>query len=171
MEPIPSPAASLAGRAFIFSVSSASSRSFPRTTPMIIRKSQVETERNSKEGWGTVDTLRYSDAGALTHFGASVKTLLPGAKSSIRHWHENTDEFLFVLSGEVTVTEDDGPHVLRPGDSACWPAGVPNGHTVSNKSSAPCAYLIVGTRVTNDIGHYVDDVDLPPGSALGHEKQ
>jgi uncharacterized cupin superfamily protein len=128
---------------------------------MIIRKNQVETERNSKEGWGTVDTLRYSDAGGLTHFGASVQTLLPGAKTSIRHWHENTDEFLLVLSGEVTVTENDGPHLLLAGDSACWPAGVANGHTVSNKSSTACTYLIVGTRVTNDIGHYVDDVDLP----------
>lgn len=136
---------------------------------MIIRKHQVETERNSKAGWGTVDTLRYSDAGGLTHFGASVQTLLPGAKSSIRHWHENTDEFLFVLSGEVTVTENDGPHLLLAGDSACWPAGVANGHTVSNKSSAPCAYLIVGTRVANDIGHYVDDSDLPAGHAMARE--
>ena len=128
---------------------------------MIIRNSAVTPSTKSSEGWGTVTTWRYADAGALTQFGASLQVLLPGAKSSIRHWHEKTDEFLFVIDGEVTVTEDDGDHTLVAGDSACWPAGVPNGHTVANKSQAPCSYLIVGNRTESDVGHYVDDVDLP----------
>lgn len=128
---------------------------------MIIRKGQASTERKSSPGWGTVETTRHSDAGALTQFGASVQTLMPGAKSSRRHWHERTDEFLYVLSGEVTVTEDDGAHLLLPGDAACWPAGVPNGHTVSNRSASPCSYMIVGNRTEPDIGHYVDDPDAP----------
>lgn len=128
---------------------------------MIIRKTQPPIESKSSPGFGTVQTARYGDAGALTQFGASVQTLMPGAKSSVRHWHENVDEFLYVLTGEVTVTENDGAHVLLPGDAACWPAGVPNGHTVSNRSAAPCTVLIVGTRVANDVGHYVDDADAP----------
>jgi uncharacterized cupin superfamily protein len=130
---------------------------------MIVRKAQVPVVTKTADGWGTVHTARYSDAGALTQFGASVQTLLPGGKSSVRHWHEHVDEFLYVLSGEVTVTEDDGAHVLMPGDSACWPAGVPNGHTVSNTSAAPCSYVIVGTRIENDVGHYVHDADAPDG--------
>ncbi|MDG0835271.1 cupin domain-containing protein [Roseateles saccharophilus] len=128
---------------------------------MIVRRHQVPTEVNSKPGWGRVETARVSDAGALTQFGASVQVLLPGAKASIRHWHEHVDEFLFVVSGEVTVTENDGPHTLMPGDSACWPAGVANGHTVSNRSNAPCSYLIVGTRGKDQSGHYVSDPDVP----------
>ncbi len=132
---------------------------------MIVRRQQITPEINSKPGWGHVETYRLSDAGALTQFGASVQVLQPGAKASIRHWHEHVDEFLFVISGEVTVTEDDGHHTLMPGDSACWPAGVPNGHTVSNRSSAPCSYLIVGTRDRDQSGHYVDDPDVPELSA------
>ncbi len=128
---------------------------------MIVRKAQVPIDTKGSPGWGTVQTARVSDAGGLSHFGASVQTLLPGAKSSVRHWHENVDEFLYVLSGEATVTEDDGAHVLQAGDAACWPAGVPNGHTVANRSAAPCTVLIVGTRVAQDIGHYVDDADMP----------
>ncbi|MBL8329390.1 MAG: cupin domain-containing protein [Rubrivivax sp.] len=130
---------------------------------MIVRRAQVPVVERTSPGWGTVLTQRCGDAGGITQFGAAVQTLLPGAKSSVRHWHENVDEFLFVLSGEVTVTEDDGRHRLLPGDSACWPAGVPNGHTVSNRSDQPCSYLIVGSRVADDQGHYVDDEDLPTG--------
>lgn len=132
---------------------------------MIVRQAQVSPHINDKPGWGRVDTYALSDAGALTQFGASLQVLQPGAKASVRHWHEHVDEFLFVVSGEVTVTEDDGPHVLRPGDSACWPAGVPNGHTVSNRSQAPCSYVIVGTRGPDPSGHYVSDADVPDGAA------
>ncbi|HEY8876786.1 MAG TPA: cupin domain-containing protein [Roseateles sp.] len=130
---------------------------------MIVRRAAVPVSTNAKPGWGTVDTARLGDAGGITQFGVSLQVLQPGAKASIRHWHRHVDEYLFVVSGEVTVTEDDGAHTLQPGDSACWPAGVPNGHTVSNRSASPCSYLIVGTRGPDEAGEYVDDPDIPPG--------
>jgi uncharacterized cupin superfamily protein len=123
---------------------------------MIIRNNQPEVQRRTSEGFGTVDTAKFSDAGGITQFGGFVQTLQPGARSSNRHWHEKEDEFLYVLAGEVTITENDGEHLLRPGDAACWPAGVPNAHHVANRSDAPCTYLIVGTRLTQDVCHYPD---------------
>jgi uncharacterized cupin superfamily protein len=137
---------------------------------MIVRRAHVPVHTQESPGWGRVDTLRLGDAGALTQFGASLQVLAPGAKSSVRHWHEHVDEFLFVVSGEVTVTEDDGVHTLHAGDAACWPAGVRNGHTVSNRSGAPCTVLVVGTRGPDGAAHYVDDADAAarnaqPGSA------
>ena len=59
-----------------------------------------------------------------------------------------------MLAGELTVIEDGIEAVLRSRDAACWPAGKPVGHTVANRSPAPCTYLIVGTRVTHDACHY-----------------
>lgn len=123
---------------------------------MIILNNQAPVRRTSSEGFGTVDTATLSDAGGLTQFGGYVQTLQAGARSSNRHWHEKEDEFLYVLAGEVTVTENDGEHVLHAGDAACWPAGVPNAHHVSNRSDAPCSYLIVGTRLSQDVCHYPD---------------
>jgi uncharacterized cupin superfamily protein len=99
---------------------------------------------------------RYSDAGGLTQFGAHVVTLEPGSKASDRHWHEAQDEFLYVLAGEATVVEEEGAQALGPGDAACWPAGAANGHTVENRSGAPCSFLIVGTRPERDVVHYPD---------------
>jgi uncharacterized cupin superfamily protein len=123
---------------------------------MIIKKNQVQAERAERESFGVSDTVRLSEAGGLSQFGAYVQTLHPGARSSNNHWHENEDEFLYVLSGEVTVTEGAEVQVLHAGDSACWPAGVPNAHHASNRSSELCSYVIVGTRVKQDVCHYPD---------------
>ena len=71
-------------------------------------------------------------AGLTTQFGFNVCTLKPGAASSQRHWHENENELIYVLEGEVVQCEDGGEMVLRPGDDATWKAGVPNGHCLVN---------------------------------------
>lgn len=97
-----------------------------------------------------------SDAGGLTQFGAHLVTLQPGQHSSTRHWHTSEDEFLYMLDGTGTVVEDSGEVTITPGDAACWPAGVDNAHHVVNRSTAPLTYLMVGTRVANDIVHYPD---------------
>jgi uncharacterized cupin superfamily protein len=118
---------------------------------LIVRRDQLLADGDSGE---PPEQLEYSDAGGLTQYGAYVQTLQPGDGSSERHWHEEEDEFLYVLSGEATVIEDDGPHRLRPGDAACWPASVANAHTVVNRSDAPCTFLIFGTRMARDVVHY-----------------
>lgn len=110
-------------------------------------------------GSGHYQAWPLSEAGGLTQFGAFVETLNAGATSSQRHWHENEDEFLYMLSGELVLVEDDGEHILRPGDAGTWKAGVANGHHLHNRSDAPATYLMVGTRAEKDICHY-PDIDL-----------
>ena len=122
---------------------------------MIVRKDQPPADQGTDE---RTERLQYSDAGGLTQFGAYVETLQPGAGEDAldRHWHEEEDEFLYMLSGEATVIEEDGAHLLHPGDAACWPAGTANAHQVVNRSNAPCTYLIFGTRMAYDTVHYLD---------------
>ena len=67
---------------------------------------------------------RLGKAAGLKQFGVNICTLKPGAASSQRHWHENEDEFVYVLEGEVVLCEDDGETVLKAGDAAGWKAGV-----------------------------------------------
>jgi uncharacterized cupin superfamily protein len=121
---------------------------------MILRNSSLTQETRSSDGWGTVHTQRVSDAGGLTQFGASLQTLEPGARSSLKHWHESTDELLLVVSGEVTVTENDADSALTAGDIAVWPAGAAVAHTVSNRSDTPCTFFVVGSRRAEDVTHY-----------------
>jgi uncharacterized cupin superfamily protein len=123
---------------------------------MIIRHGQARTKTRDAPGFGAMETASFSDSAGITQYGAFLQTLQPGATSSTRHWHEREDEFLYVVSGRVTVVENDGAHILEPGDAACWPAGVPNAHHVRNDSGVPCSYLVVGTRLSHDVCHYPD---------------
>lgn len=61
---------------------------------------------------------------ALSQFGVNHVTLEPGAISSLRHWHEAEDEFVYVLSGSVTLEDDNGAHRLEPGAFRWGPSGV-----------------------------------------------
>ena len=103
--------------------------------------------------------IALSNAGGLTQFGAFVEILQPGALTSLRHWHEEEDEFLYVLDGSVTLLEDGGPRQIGPGACACWPAGVPNAHCLRNDGTEPAKLFIVGTRLAEDACHY-PDIDL-----------
>jgi hypothetical protein len=53
--------------------------------------------------------------------------LRPGVSSSQRHWHTAQDEFVYVLSGEVTLVTDAGEETLRAGDAAGFKAGEAEG--------------------------------------------
>ena len=123
---------------------------------MIIRKGQAAVDRGTEEDeqkYGARESLHLSEEGGLTQFVAHVETLQPGSRSD-RHWHEEEDELLYVLSGEMTVIEEDGPHTLHPGDAACWTAGVANAHQVVNRSGTLCSYLIFGSGAVPDVIHY-----------------
>jgi uncharacterized cupin superfamily protein len=105
------------------------------------------------------ETQRLGDAVGLTQFGVSLVRLKPGAAAGVRHWHENEDEFVYVLEGEATLVEDEGETPLGPGGAAAFKAGVANGHSMVNKSQADVVMLVVGTRAKSERGHY-PDVDL-----------
>ena len=75
----------------------------------------------------------------LTQFGVNLATLRAGGWSSQRHWHENEDEFVYVLEGEMTLVTDVGETVLRPGMAAGFPAGNPDGHHLINRTDQACA--------------------------------
>jgi uncharacterized cupin superfamily protein len=104
-------------------------------------------------------TLLVGRAGGLTQFGANITILSPGARSSLRHWHLNEDEFAVVLEGELTLVMDSGEHLMRPGDCAAFPAGVADGHTFVNRSDREGRFLVVGTRAERETCTYTD-VDL-----------
>jgi uncharacterized cupin superfamily protein len=104
-------------------------------------------------------TERLSQATLLTQFGVNLVTLRPGAWSSQRHWHEKEDEFVYVLSGELVLVEDDGETLLRAGDAAAWKAGVRNGHHLQNRGRVDAQFIAIGSRDNDDFGEY-SDIDL-----------
>jgi len=102
---------------------------------------------------------RLGRAAGLTQFGVNICTLKPGSASSQRHWHENEDEFVYVLEGEVVLCEDGGETVLKSGDAAGWKAGVPDGHCLINRSHRDAVFIEVGTRAATERATY-SDIDM-----------
>jgi uncharacterized cupin superfamily protein len=102
---------------------------------------------------------RLGDAGGLQAFGVNLMTLPAGKWSSQRHWHSHEDEFVYVLSGELTLVEDGTEVVLRAGDCAAFPKGTGIGHHLQNRSGHVAVYLEAGSRHPDDMTT-CSDVDM-----------
>lgn len=102
---------------------------------------------------------KLGDAGGLEDFGVNLLTLPPGAWSSQRHWHSREDEFIYVLSGALTLVTDGGEQILRAGDCAAFPKNSGDGHHFINRSYESATCLEVGTRSSDDVTTY-SDIDL-----------
>lgn len=101
--------------------------------------------------------IAVGDQGGLTQFGANIVHLAPGALSSLRHWHENQDEVVVVLSGRLTLIDDSGETLMAQGDCATFPAGDPNGHHLRNDTDSPATFFVVGTRTPTETAWYSDE--------------
>ena len=110
---------------------------------------------NSQVGSATWRPL--GDQFDLTQFGVNLETLKPGDQSALRHWHTLSDEFVYVLTGEVVLVTDQGETVLGPGMCAGFKAGVRNAHHFINRRPASAKLLVMGARVPGDNAFYPDD--------------
>jgi len=100
---------------------------------------------------------RLGNAVGLTDFGVNLVELLPGAASALRHWHSHEDEFVYIVSGELTLVTDAGEQVLTAGMCAGFPKAKADGHHLVNRSAAPASYLEIGSRNLLDEAFYPDD--------------
>lgn len=101
---------------------------------------------------------RIAPAAGLTEIGASHVTLEPGAWSSQRHWHDDEDELVVMLSGRAVLVEDDGESEVGAGDVLAWPKGVRNGHHLINRSDEPCTFVAISAGPSGTGGY--SDIDM-----------
>lgn len=102
---------------------------------------------------------RLGDALGLTDFGVNLVELPPGASSALRHWHSAEDEFIYVLSGTLTLVTDAGAQSLPAGTCAGFAKNVADGHCLRNDGEGSVTYLEVGSRNPADRVVY-PDVDM-----------
>jgi uncharacterized cupin superfamily protein len=99
---------------------------------------------------------RIGDAVGLTQFGVNITRIKAGSASALRHWHEQEDEFVYMLEGELVLCENDGETVLKAGDAAGFKAGSGVAHCLVNRTERDAIYLEVGTRAESERVHYPD---------------
>ncbi|MGJ3649231.1 cupin domain-containing protein [Sphingomonas sp. GlSt437] len=95
----------------------------------------------------------------LTAMGVGHVVLKPGAWSSQRHWHDEEDEFVVMLSGEAVLVDDSGETVVRAGDCLAFPMGAGNGHHLQNRSVVDCSFIAIGAGNMKGTGGY-SDIDM-----------
>lgn len=97
----------------------------------------------------------------LTMLGAGHVRLEPGAWSSQRHWHDDEDELVIMLTGQAVLIE--GPigaeptrTVLIAGDICGWAANDGIAHHIVNEGSQPCNFVAVSAGNKDGNGGYAD---------------
>jgi uncharacterized cupin superfamily protein len=102
---------------------------------------------------------RVGEAVGMKNFGFNVATLEPGAWSSHRHWHTRQDEMIYLLEGELTLVNDSGRKLIKPGMAVGFPANAGEGHNLVSTGTTTAVYIEVGDRLPGDDVFY-PDVDL-----------
>jgi uncharacterized cupin superfamily protein len=79
-------------------------------------------------------------AAALT--GLTVYEVEPGQSTWPYHFELNEEEWLIVISGELTLRTPEGERVLRAGEVCCFPAGASGAHAVRNDGAATARFAM-----------------------------
>ncbi|NMP16312.1 cupin domain-containing protein [Thalassotalea sp. Y01] len=93
----------------------------------------------------------------LSALAANMETIEPGGQSSLRHWHSHSDEFIYIISGELILMTDEGRFTMTQGMCMGFAAGDNNAHHLLNDSEQSAVYLAVGSCHPNDQVEYPDD--------------
>jgi uncharacterized cupin superfamily protein len=99
---------------------------------------------------------RIGDGGGLSQFGVNITRIKPNSSSALRHAHENEDEFIYMLDGELILHENNGEIVLKAGDAAGFKAGSGIAHCLINRTDRDAVYFEVGTRARSERVQYPD---------------
>ena len=99
---------------------------------------------------------KIGDVAGLTQFGVNITRIKAGSASALRHWHEQEDEFILMLEGELVLQENDGGTLLSAGDAAGFKAGSGIAHCLVNRTDRDAVYLEIGTRAKSERVHYPD---------------
>jgi len=126
----------------------------PATVPAVTGSRYPEPFRSRV---ATRRKQRLGDALGLKNYGVNLTTIPPGAVSALRHWHSHEDEFIYMVSGELTLVTNDGEQRLTPGMCAGFAAAKADGHCLANRTQRDAVYLEVGDRRPEDAVTYPDD--------------
>lgn len=102
-----------------------------------VRSNDVET---IQVDWGTLKWMNTPEITGSEAFSAGVVVLDPG-KGHERHTHPDSEEILYILSGEGEQTIAGEEQLVGPGEMVYIPAGVE--HSTMNSSWEPLRFLAI----------------------------
>ena len=122
---------------------------------MNLRDLELEAMEGAPEGRQFSGRSLTEEVGA-TMTGMGVYELEPGNATWPYHFEFVNEEWLIVMSGEVTLRTPEGNRTLRSGDVAVFPAGAKGAHEVRNDGTETARFLMPST-----VSRYGDAVIYP----------
>lgn len=96
------------------------------------------------------------DLFGIKKFGINLTVAKPGGRSSLLHAHSLSEEFIYVVKGQLTLRTEKSKILMVPGDCAGFIPGE-GAHTLINEGTEEAHYLEVGDREAGDSTHYPED--------------
>jgi putative monooxygenase len=121
-----------------------------------VHESEVPPDR--RRGGEIRTLLSPRGAGSVSGF-LGVARLEPGERIA-EHYHPYSEEFLYLVEGELTVDLDGEPRVLRPGDAVLVPPGTRHRLRNTGTVAVRCVFQLGPLAPRPELGH----VDTEPGA-------
>jgi uncharacterized cupin superfamily protein len=115
----------------------------------------VEWDADDPEGYG----CGYRRIGPLLgaeQMGATLYELEQGNSNCPYHYEYGREEWLFVVSGTLTLRRPEGEQTLRTGDLVCFPEGPGGAHKITNRDPETLRVLVWSTRGDPSVAVYPD---------------
>jgi uncharacterized cupin superfamily protein len=103
-----------------------------------------------------------------------LRQLNPGKYSFPYHFHHNSEELMYIISGEMMVRTPEGLRNIHPGEMVFFELGESSAHQFYNSSDTPCVYLDIRTNMGMDVTEYPDSGKVnvfPFGMIFEKDKQ
>jgi uncharacterized cupin superfamily protein len=88
--------------------------------------------------------------------GLGLYELEPGQSTWPYHFELGSEEWLFVIEGQLTLRTPEGERTLRAGDLVCFPEGPEGAHAVRNDSEAAARFAMPSVDAPTNAAVYPD---------------
>lgn len=128
------------------------------SSPYILKASQIKSVKETRNVHKFNDNaIRNSKSlgnlVGLTSLGIHMVRVEPNEETTEHHNHEFSDEFIYILSGEATLTIGEESSIIGPGDFIGFPMNGPT-HSMKNTGDLDLVYLMGGGRPEFDVCNY-----------------
>ncbi|MFO1150398.1 MAG: cupin domain-containing protein [Alsobacter sp.] len=97
------------------------------------------------------------------HFSL-IEQVLPAGFESPWHVHRSEDESFYVLEGQLSVIVEGARTLLRAGDYAFGPRGIPHGFRIEGSEPARILLMTTGSDFADFIEEASVSCDTPPAA-------
>jgi len=111
--------------------------------------------------------VRFAESIGASMLTARLYDMEPGNSNCPYHYEYNNEEWLFLLSGELTIRIPEGEVTMRAGDVTCFPVGPEGAHQLTNRGGQIARFVFLSTDRYPAVAVYPDSdkIGVWPDSA------